>query len=193
MYFYWFVFQAPIPSLFRNPYISMLSTCTVKFSLGTEECSTILHSFCWSLTGIHACEHRTPVVGVQYILHGMCAVFTSAVSVYPWAPLEAGANTSVITFKLLIFTQVQMLTTVCREQRWVDTELRLPIAWVFTIVEIMLCWKPVQHTHWKLKSQEKLMEWERSSNKTIFYNSSGCKVCFWMWNRKAEELFSQHC
>lgn len=36
----------------------------------TEERSKILRSFGWSLIGIHACEHRTPAVGVRYICMG---------------------------------------------------------------------------------------------------------------------------
>lgn len=146
--------------------------------LGTEQCSTFLCSFAEALTRIHACEHRIPAVGVQYNLHETCSGAARAGSVQPWAPLEVGANPPVTTFKLLIFTQVEMLIPMCGEQGWVETELRLPIDWVFTTLEIMLCWKPVQHTHWKLKSQGqnitwKLMEWKTSSNKIIFYTSSG--------------------
>lgn len=168
----------------------------VKFSLGTEQ---RYQHFCVilaeALIGIHACKHRIPAVGVQYILHETCSVPTSAVSVHPWAPLEVGANppTQLSSFQYLLRYR-------CRPQcagsrGGVDSQLRLPTAWVFTIVEILLCWKPIQHTHCKLKSQGqnitwKLMEWKRSSNKMISCTSRGIKVCFWTWNSEAEEPFS---
>lgn len=75
----------------RNPYISMLSACTVKFSLGTEQCyQHFCVIFAEALIAIHACKYR--ILAVQYILDETCSVSTSAVSAHPQAPLEVGVN-----------------------------------------------------------------------------------------------------
>lgn len=108
----------------------MVSTCTAcrVFSshwttLNTLYCYQV--AFAEGLIGIRVWEYRVRAVGVQYNLPMKCPVSPSTLSVFPWAPLQAGASPPFTSFKILIISQIQILITVCREQGWQDIRFEL--------------------------------------------------------------------
>lgn len=119
---------------------------------------------------------NTEYVGaVQYSLHVTRPVSTSAVSVSPWAPSQAGASPPFTNFKLLIFSTYRHWSQ-CAGSRG-DGTLSSSCPRIFTLVEMMhVCWKPGRYTHWQPKSQgqtitPKLMDWETGDQMRFFYRT----------------------
>lgn len=175
----------------------MLSACTVKFSLGSEESyQHFCAVFAEALIGIHACEHKIPVVGVQYTQHETCPVSTGAVSAHAWAPLEAEANPPV-SHNFPAPDINSGIDADHREQEagvsghWAQDAHSLSFHHGGDYAVLEAC--PTHSLEAQITSQNitwKLMEWKKSSDKMIFYPSSGHEVCFWTWKSEAEEPFS---
>lgn len=119
-------------------------------------------------------------------------VSTSAVSVSPWTSTQAGPNPSFTSFKLLIFSQTQILITVITpltgSKR--DGTLNSSCPSIFTLEWWRWCICAGSLTVHSMAAQitgsnnhsEASELGDRASNEVFFYTSSACKVCFWIPN-----------